>query len=168
MGYCSNGKYFIDCSDQNCSTDIINLGINLELPDDDSDFNYSVARLWNEVLLFSIRNDLARPTVHARNLFHTSAAMYDAWSIVNDLGSTYLIGNNINNYNSEFPVFSSSESSSFNNINSISYAAYRLINHRFSESPGYERIIEKSNALMNLLNLNRLLRLHRFRKILHL
>ena len=80
--------------------------------------------------------------------------MYDAWSIVNDLGSTYLIGNNINNYNSEFPLFSSSESSSFNNINSISYAAYRLINHRFSESPGYERIIEKSNALMNLLNLD--------------
>ncbi len=141
-------------SDQNCSTDIINLGVNLELPDDDSDFNYSVARLWNEVLLFSIRNDLARPTVHARNLFHTSAAMYDAWSIVNDLGSTYLMGNNINNYNSEFPLFSSSESSSFNNINSISYAAYRLINHRFSESPGYERIIEKSNALMNLLNLD--------------
>ena len=35
----------------------------------------SIARKWNEVLLNSIRNDLARPTVHARNLFHISAAM---------------------------------------------------------------------------------------------
>ena len=40
----------------------------------------SVARQWNELLLESIRNDFARPTVHARNLFHTSAAMWDAWS----------------------------------------------------------------------------------------
>jgi len=40
-----------------------------------------VARRWNELLLESIRNDLARPVVHARNLFHVSAAMYDAWSI---------------------------------------------------------------------------------------
>ena len=40
----------------------------------------SVARLWNDALLDAIRKDLARPTVHARNLFHMSAAMYDAWA----------------------------------------------------------------------------------------
>ena len=44
----------------------------------------SVARQWNELLLESIRNDFARPTVHARNLFHTSAAMWDAWSCFED------------------------------------------------------------------------------------
>ena len=38
----------------------------------------SVAREWNEVLLEAIRDDYARPTVHARNLFHTSVVMYDA------------------------------------------------------------------------------------------
>lgn len=43
--------------------------------------DHSIARRWNELLLESIRNDLARPVVHARNLFHVSAAMYDAWSI---------------------------------------------------------------------------------------
>ena len=43
--------------------------------------DHSIARRWNELLLESIRNDLARPVVHARNLFHISAAMYDAWSI---------------------------------------------------------------------------------------
>ena len=36
----------------------------------------SVARLWNEALLQSIREDFARPTIHARNLFHASVAMF--------------------------------------------------------------------------------------------
>ena len=38
---------------------------------------HSVARQWNEALLAAIRIDFARPTVHARNLFHTSIALYD-------------------------------------------------------------------------------------------
>ena len=41
-----------------------------------SNAQHSVAREWNEELLHAIRNDFARPTVHARNLFHTSVAMY--------------------------------------------------------------------------------------------
>ena len=40
----------------------------------------SVARQWNEQVLEAIRHDYARPTVHARNLFHVSVAMYDAWA----------------------------------------------------------------------------------------
>ena len=40
----------------------------------------SVARLWDEQLLHAISLDTARPTVHARNLFHLSTAMYDAWA----------------------------------------------------------------------------------------
>jgi hypothetical protein len=46
----------------------------------EDDRQISVARMWNEVLLEGIRNDFARPTVHARNLWHSSAAMYDAWA----------------------------------------------------------------------------------------
>ena len=113
-----------------------------------------MARLWNEVLLYSIRNDLARPTVHARNLFHVSSAMYDAWAIVNEKGSPYLIGNNVNGFTSEFDIFSNTDSDQFNEINSISYAAYRLILHRFNNSPGNERIIAKANSLMNILGLD--------------
>lgn len=41
----------------------------------------SIARYWNEAILFSIRRDLARPVVHARNLFHLSAAMWDGWAM---------------------------------------------------------------------------------------
>ena len=38
---------------------------------------HTEARQWNELLLDSIRNDFARPTVHARNLYHISCAMWD-------------------------------------------------------------------------------------------
>jgi len=40
----------------------------------------SIARRWDEQALAAIRRDLPRPTVHARNLFHLSAAMWDAWA----------------------------------------------------------------------------------------
>ena len=44
----------------------------------------SVARIWNEHCLAAIRRDFPAPTVHARNLFHSSAAMYDAWAAYDD------------------------------------------------------------------------------------
>jgi hypothetical protein len=41
---------------------------------------HSEARIWNELALNGIRNVLPQPTVHARTLFHLSAAMYDVWA----------------------------------------------------------------------------------------
>jgi len=46
---------------------------NLNLPHPD----WSVARRWDEVLLDAIRRALPNPPVHARNLFHTSVAVWD-------------------------------------------------------------------------------------------
>ena len=43
---------------------------------------HSMARQWNELLLSSIRGDFARPTVHARNLWHSSMLMWDAWAVM--------------------------------------------------------------------------------------
>ncbi len=40
----------------------------------------SVARQWDEQVIAAIRRDLPRPPVHARNLYHMSAAMWDAWA----------------------------------------------------------------------------------------
>ena len=51
----------------------------------------SVARVWNETLLHAIRNDLARPTVHARNLHHWSMACYDAWAAYDTIATPFLI-----------------------------------------------------------------------------
>ena len=48
---------------------------------DDPGSSTSVAHDWVDAALFAIRNDFARPTVHARNLYHLSAAMYDAWAV---------------------------------------------------------------------------------------
>lgn len=40
----------------------------------------SVARRWIEAVLDAVRRDLPAPTVHARNLYHLSAAMWDTWA----------------------------------------------------------------------------------------
>ena len=70
-----------------------------------SSFSYSysqeqsVARIWNEVILEAIRNDFARPTVHARNLFHLSAGMYDAWAVFDDKSETYFLNKTNHGYN---------------------------------------------------------------------
>ncbi|MCA9216182.1 MAG: vanadium-dependent haloperoxidase [Planctomycetales bacterium] len=87
--------------------------------------DHSVARLWNEQLLNAIRNDTARPTIHARNLYHVSAAMYDAWAAYDNVASQVLY--------SERATATDVESS---RNEAISYAAYRLLRHRFVDGPG--------------------------------
>ena len=62
----------------------------------------SVARQWNEVLLESIRDDFARPTVHARNLFHTSTVMYDAWAVYDQESIPFFLGNSLGGLNIPF------------------------------------------------------------------
>jgi hypothetical protein len=98
----------------------------------------SIARLWNEVLLQAIRNDFARPTVHARNLFHTSVAMYDIWAIYDDEATPYLIGNAVNNFSTELLEFTPLESIEDSRKKAISYAMYRLLSYRFQNSPNAE------------------------------
>ena len=52
---------------------------------------WSVARHWNEATLNAIRRDIPAPTVHARNLFHGSAAMWDAWAAFDDSATGYFV-----------------------------------------------------------------------------
>ena len=40
----------------------------------------SAARVWHELALEAIRRDEPTPTAHSRNLYHLSAAMWDAWA----------------------------------------------------------------------------------------
>ena len=51
---------------------------------------HSVARQWNELMLDAVRNDFARPTVHARNLYHVSMAMWDGWAAYDCVAAPYL------------------------------------------------------------------------------
>ena len=93
----------------------------------------SVARQWNDVLLEAIRNDFARPTVHARNLWHVSAAMYDAWAAYDTTASTWLLAVAQTASTANWPVSQRLMTS----ISPVSFAAYR-ISHRFANSPGVD------------------------------
>ncbi len=125
--------------------------LDVELSTEQIPENVSVARLWNEALLSAIRVDYARPTVHARNLFHLSIAMYDAWAILNGGADRYLIGKQLHNYNNEFDGFESLIGKDESEQMAISYAAYRLLSHRFKDSPNYEITQQRFDDLMDLL-----------------
>src|SRR5688572_23367583 len=51
----------------------------------------SVARVWDEQVLDLIRQVVPAPTVHARNLFHLSAAMWDAWAAYDATADGYFV-----------------------------------------------------------------------------
>ena len=122
------------------------------LPKGASDNSQSVARRWNEIILQAIRNDFARPTVHARNLFHVSAAMYDAWSIYNDEASPWLLGTSRAGENC--PLIQSSDNDENSVVEAVSFSAYRLILHRFTNSPGYAETKHNADSLMDALGLD--------------
>ena len=100
----------------------------------------SVAREWNEELLNAIRSDQARPTIHARNLYHVSAAMWDAWSSYDSAsdGVFYLTKNQATNIE-------------LARNEAISYAAFRLLNHRFANSANAASTLQSFLDKMNQL-----------------
>ncbi len=106
----------------------------------------SVARRWIEVLLQAIRDDLARPTVHARNLFHLSAAMYDAWAAQSDTARPWAFGDA--DLPCEVPDFPAEVGAPTGQEEAISHAAWRLIRHRFRRSPGAAVTARNADILM--------------------
>ncbi len=109
---------------------------------------HSVAREWNEVLLTGIRKDLARPTVHARNLFHVSAAMYDAWAAYDTEAKPWLLGHFQGSFYCPFEGVTSPADLATARKEAISFAAYRLITYRFRNSPGASSTLYKADSLM--------------------
>ena len=143
-GLNESGTISVRESNGNCFSEAQDITVTLsanERPDD-----VSIARLWNEVLLEAIRQDFARPTVHARNLFHTSVAMYDIWSIYDEDATPYLIGNTVHDFSSELLEFIPLESIEDSRKKAISYAMYRLLSYRFQNSPN----AEESQGLFDL------------------
>jgi len=110
---------------------------------------HSVARDWNEELLGAIRIDFARPTVHARNLFHTSMAMYDAWSIFDNQAETIFLGKNFQGYNCVFNGIANPVDVGAARHEMISYAMFTLLNHRFASSPGSATSLPSFKALFD-------------------
>jgi hypothetical protein len=81
----------------------------------------SIARRWNEALLWAIRRDVPMPVVHARNLFHTSAAMWDAWAAYDASADGVF-----------FRERKTAMDVAAARREAISYAAYRVLSARYS------------------------------------
>ncbi len=109
-------------------------------PPDAAHPEWSVARQWDEVLLDAIRRDVPAPTVHARNLFHTSAAMWDAWAAYDD-GATGVF---VDEAHTAPDVASARREA-------ISYAAFRVLEARYLDSIGAVDTIPALDDLMESL-----------------
>lgn len=102
-----------------------------------TDPDLSVARIWNEQLLEAIRHDFPAPTVHARNLFHLSAAMWDAWAAYDDQAAGYYVDTTAR----ATDVEAAREAA-------ISHAAHRILVRRYERSFGAEETREAIDATM--------------------
>ena len=101
---------------------------------------WSVARMWDEALLDAIRHALPNPPVHARNLFHVSVAMWDAWAAYDSTAHGYLVN----------------EKAQAQNVaaarnEAISYAAYRVLTSRFRKAVGGSDSLLSFDELMDSL-----------------
>lgn len=85
----------------------------------------TIARRWNEQLLGAIRRDLPRPTVHARNLYHLSAAMWDAWAAYDATADGVFLREK-----HTAPDVAAARAEA------VSYAAYRVLAHRYTKAIG--------------------------------
>ena len=96
---------------------------------------HTIAREWNEALLQTMQEDLARPHVQARNIFHFSIALYDAWAAYDDEAATYLLGKTVNGFSCPFSGVPRPADVDAARQEAISFAAYRLLSARFTHSP---------------------------------
>ncbi len=101
---------------------------------------WSVARRWDEALLDAIRRALPAPTVHARNLFHTSAGMWDAWAAYDPVASGVFVKDKLTASN--VPAARNE---------AMSYAAYRLLSSRYIKAVGGDESLSAFADIMDSL-----------------
>src|SRR5260370_11020961 len=97
----------------------------------------SIARRWNEQMLAAIRVDLPRPPVHARNLFHVSAAMWDAWAGYDKKATGLFVRER-----------HTAEDLDAARRTAITYAAYDVLAHRYRTAVGGARTFACLRSVM--------------------
>jgi hypothetical protein len=97
----------------------------------------SAARTWNEALLEAVRLDFPSPTVHARNLFHSSAAMWDAWAAFDPVASGVFV---VEKHDADDVRAAREEA--------LSFAVYRVLVQRYLLSTQAEESITGFDQLM--------------------
>lgn len=100
----------------------------------------SVARVWDEQILELIRQVVPAPTVHARNLFHLSGAMWDAWAAYDSTADGYFVTEK----QQADDVTAAREAA-------MSYAAYRLLLWRYGTVSDLATAPEQLEATMQRL-----------------
>ena len=110
---------------------------------------HSIARTWNEAQLDAIRMDTPRPTVHARNLFHLGVVMYDSWAVYDGMATPYLLNNTFAGLSCDFSGITMPMDTEAARHETLSYAAYRLLSHRFANSPGSATSLPSFDAVMD-------------------
>ena len=88
----------------------------------DVEDGHSVARVWDEQVLALIRQVVPAPTVHARNLFHVSAAMWDGWAAYDPSADGYFVTEK-----DEVDDATAAREAA------ISFAAFRILQWRYAE-----------------------------------
>ncbi len=96
---------------------------------------HSMARQWNDLLLESIRGDFARPTMHARNLWHSSMIMWDAWAVMDPSACPAFLGQDLGGYVADFDAFTPATTIEAARDEAIAFGMYRLLRHRFANAP---------------------------------
>ncbi|MFO0638988.1 MAG: vanadium-dependent haloperoxidase [Polyangiaceae bacterium] len=101
----------------------------------------SMARRWNEQALGAIRRDIPNPGVHARNLFHLSAAAWDAWAAHDPRATGFLFKDKVPSDPAE-------------RDRAIAVASYRILKHRYARSAGGATSVACFDAFMAKLGLD--------------
>ncbi|MCB9629801.1 MAG: vanadium-dependent haloperoxidase [Sandaracinaceae bacterium] len=102
----------------------------------------TIARRWSEQLLNSIRRDIPHPPKHARNLFHVAVAMYDAWAAYDATANGVVV------QESHVP------GSAADVDTAISYAALRVLQHRYATAVGGATSLDCYTRFMGVLGLD--------------
>jgi len=102
--------------------------------------DWSVARRWDEATLDAIRRALPNPPLHARNLFHTSAAVWDAWAAYEPTASGYFLKEK----HTASDVAAAREEA-------MSYAAYRVLTERYMKATGGSDSLSEFDDVMDSL-----------------
>ncbi|MFT5240863.1 MAG: hypothetical protein ACI9X0_001840 [Kiritimatiellia bacterium] len=97
----------------------------------------SVARVWNEAALEAIKIDVPHPPVHARNLFHLSAAMWDAWAAYDSTAVGYACN-----------LSAVASNTAAARDAAVSFAAYRVLTARYALSTNAVQTIIQLNDIM--------------------
>lgn len=104
----------------------------------------SIARRWREQLLNAIRRDIPNPPLHARNIFHTSVALWDVWAAYDPIARGLVVDTDV-----AAPTDVTSERAV-----ALSYAAYRVLSHRYASAQGAAISLACFDAFMAVLGLD--------------